>query len=71
MCNIINDHKTQVEWKIQLTIAIHFLSSKDTGEMHTMHAKSDNIEIMTGNEKNGFVEKFFEHLLQKYQEDLE
>ena len=59
MCNIINDHKTQVEWKIKLTIAINFLSSKDTGERRTMHSKSDNIEIMIGNEKNGFIEEVF------------
>ena len=35
----INDHKTQGEWKIQLTIAINVLSSKDTGETRTMHYK--------------------------------
>ena len=56
LCKIINDHKTQVERKIQLTIAINFLSSKDSGEMPNMHSKSDNIEIMIGNEKNGFIE---------------
>ena len=56
MCDIINDHKTQIECKIQLTIAINFLSSKDSGEMPNMHSKSDNIEIMIGNEKNGFIE---------------
>ena len=26
--DIINDHKTQEEWKIQLTIEINFISSK-------------------------------------------
>ena len=57
MCDIINDHKTQIECKIQLTIAINFLSSKDTGEMRIMHSKSDNIEIMIDNEKTGFIEE--------------
>ena len=57
MCKIINDHKTQVEWKIKLTIAINFLSSKDSGEMPNMHSKSDNIEIMIDNEKTGFIEE--------------
>ena len=36
--------------KIQLTIAINFISSKDIGKEHVMHSKSDNIEIMI-NEK--------------------
>ena len=35
---IINDHKIQGEWKIQLTIAINFMSSKDSHESGTMHS---------------------------------
>ena len=27
--DIINNHKTQGEWKIQLTMSINFISSKD------------------------------------------
>ena len=41
---MINDHKTQGEWKIQLTVAITFLSSKDTNKTRTMH--SNNIVII-------------------------
>ena len=41
---IIN-HKTQSEWKIHLTIAINFISCKDSDETSTMHTKSDNVEI--------------------------
>ena len=36
--------------KIQLTIAINFISSKDIGKERVMYSKSDNIEIMI-NEK--------------------
>ena len=36
-----------------------------------MHAKSDNIEIMIGNETDQIIEKLFETLLQRYQEGLE
>ena len=68
--NIIN-HKTQGEWKIQIKIAINFLSSKDTGEMRTMHSKSDNIEIIIGNETDEITEELFEYLLQKHQKGLE
>ena len=49
--NTITEHKTQGEWKIHLTMAINFISSKeDSDETRNMHAKSDNIEIMMGNE---------------------
>ena len=39
LVDVINDHKTQSEWKIQLTTAINFISSKDSDETRTMHAK--------------------------------
>ena len=55
----INDHKNQGEWKIQLTIAINFVSSKDTDEKHTMHSKGDNIEIIIGNETDEIIEELF------------
>ena len=32
--------------KIQLTIAINFISSKDNNEKRVMHSKSENIEII-------------------------
>ena len=40
--DIINDHKTQGKWKIQLTIEINFISSKDSDETLIMTSKSDN-----------------------------
>ena len=36
-----------------------------------MHSKSDNIEIMIGNETNETIEELFDSLLQKYQTGLE
>ena len=45
--DIINDLKQSDTWKIQLTITINFISSKDDNdEERVMHSKSDNIEIM-------------------------
>ena len=38
LSDTINDHKTQAEWKIQLIIAINFMSSKDSNETRTMHS---------------------------------
>ena len=39
---IINNLKKSDKWKIQLTLSISFMSSKDTDEKHIMHSKSDN-----------------------------
>ena len=39
---IITLEKTDI-WKIQLTIAISFISSKDVEEERVMHSKSNNI----------------------------
>ena len=68
---MINDHKTQSEWKIQLTMQINFISSKDSDETRNMHIKSDNIEIIIGSETNDIIEEFRESLLQNYQKGLE
>ena len=48
--NKIIEHKTQSELKIQLTMAINFISSKDSDETRTMHGNSNNVEIMMGSE---------------------
>ena len=58
--DMINDHKTRTEWKIQLPLQINFISSKDSKESHTIHSKSHNIEIMMGNERDEIIEKLFE-----------
>ena len=52
-------------------MAINFISSKDSDETRTMHARSNNVEIMDGSETNEIIEDLFESLLQKYQEGLE
>ena len=71
LSDIINDHKTQGEWKIHLTMAINFFSSKDSEEIRTMHSKSDNIEILISNETNESIEELFESLSQRYQKGIE
>ena len=69
--NKMIEHKTQSEWKIQLTMAINFISSKDSDETRTMHTKSNNVEIMIGSETDEAIEELFKSFLQKYQEGLE
>ena len=72
LIDMINDHKNQGEWKIQLSAEINFISSKpDSDETHIMHTKSNNIEIMIGSDTNEVIEDIFKSLLQRYQENLE
>ena len=71
LSGIINDHKTQEEQKIYLAITITFISSKGSDQTRMMHSKSDNKEIIIGNETYEIIEELFETLLQRYQERLE
>ena len=60
LVDIINDHKIKSAWKIQLTIAINFTSSKpDSSETSIMHAKSDIVEILIGSETEKAIEELF------------
>ena len=52
---------------MQLIMSISFISSKDSDEARNMSTKSNNIEIVMGNETGGIIDKLFESLLQKYQ----
>ena len=52
-------------------MSINFISSKDSDEISTLRTKSNNVEIMIGNEIVEIIEKHFESLLQKYQEGVE
>ena len=47
-------------------MSINFIFSKDSDETRNMHKKSDNIEILIGNETDEIIES----LLEKYQEEL-
>ena len=70
--NKVFNYKIQYgELKIQLTMSINFISSKDSDETHNKHTKSNNIEIMIGSQTNDIIEEFFESFLQRYQERLE
>ena len=70
--NEVSDYKTQFgEWKIQLTMAINFISSKVSDETCNIHAKSNKLEIMVGSKTDEIIKELFKSLLQKYQEGLE
>ena len=60
--DIIDNIKQSDTWKIQLTIAINFISSKnDTDEEQVMHSKSDNIEIMINDEADEVIKIFLNY----------
>ena len=48
--NVIDKVKKSDEWKIQLTMKVRFLSSKDNDHEKSINSKSNNMEIMIGNE---------------------
>ena len=67
LSDIINNHKTQGEWKIHLTMAINFISSKDSDETRTMHTKNGTVEIMMSSE----TDKIIEGILNLFFKDIE
>ena len=65
MKDIIINLQEPDTWKIQLTIAINFVSSKDAEEKHVMHSKSENKKFALYNNVNGVVDKpFLSHFFQ-------
>ena len=65
MRDIINDHKTQVEWKIHLRMVINFFYSKDSKETCIMYSKSNNKEVM-GGETDKIIKDLFDSFLGKF-----
>ena len=60
----INHLKKSDTWKIQSTIVINFISSKDNDEEHVIHSMSGNTEftIYDNADKNYFFNYFFLHI---------
>ena len=69
--NIIIDLQNSDSWKIQLTIVINFISSKDVDKDLVMHSKSDNVEFTSCNDANEIIDEPFKSLHLIYQENLE
>ena len=65
MKDIIIDLQKSDTWKIQLTIAINFISSKDVDEDRVMLSKRDNIEFVSFDNANEIVNELFESLLSR------
>ena len=71
MRDIITDLQESYTWKIELTISISSIFSKEFEAERAMHAKSDNKEFMTYDNANDIFDELFESLLPNYQESLE
>ena len=68
---MIDNHKAYSERKIQSIMKINLISSLYIDELHIMHTKSDNIEIMNGIEAKDIINELFKSFLGRYQENLE
>ena len=69
---LIEEYKIKGEWKVQLTTEVNFISLKPgSDETRIMYTRSDNIEIMFGDDNGDIIEQLFESLLKKYEENLQ
>ena len=48
-------------WEIQLTTEINFITYKDHDEEHTIHSKSDKIEVMVKTKQMKLLKNFLNH----------
>ena len=66
---LINYYKNKGEWKLQLIAEINFISLKPGfDETRIMNTRSDNIEIMIGDDNDDIIEELFKSFLQKYED---
>ena len=57
-------------WKIQISMHVNFISSKDTGETPTIYVLSDNVSIMRGSDTDNIIREIFRSFLRNYQKEL-
>ena len=67
---IINNLKKSDSWKIQMTIAIIFISSKGNDKERVMLLKSDNTEIIVNHKADEVIEELFYSPFSRYQTGL-
>ena len=64
--NKIIDFQNSDTRKVQLTIAINFISSKNAEEERETHSTSKNIKFTSHNDANEVVDELFESLHSRY-----
>ena len=70
MRDILIDLQESDIWKIQLTMVINFISSKDVDEERLMYTKSDSKQFMTYNNVKNIVDELFNTRIIRYQDNL-
>ena len=69
--HLIIDHRIAGKvWKIKISMRVNFISSKDTGEIRTIHVWSNNESISWGSDTNDIIRELFRYFLHNYQEQL-
>ena len=68
---MIDDYKSNGEWKIQITMRIIFISFIDGNKTQVMHTKSDNVEIVNGTDTSDAINKLISSFMKRCQEGLE
>ena len=63
--------KILIHGKIQLAIAINFILPNYIEEEYEMHSQTDNIKFTSYNDASKVVDKFFESLFSRCQDNLE
>ena len=73
LSDLINENKAiennSNEWKIQINMHVNFVSSNDTGEIHTIFEWSDNEEIRLGNETDDIIKRLINSFLNNFQKE--
>ena len=66
-----NDHRiARRVLKIQISMRVNFVSSKDTEETRTIYLWSDNVSIMWSSDVDDIIREFFRSFLRNYQDEL-
>ena len=69
---LLEEYKQKGEWKVQLTIEVNLISLKPgSDETRIMYTRSNNIEMMFGDDNDDIIEQLFESLLKNYEENLQ
>ena len=64
--DIINNLRKFDMWKIELTLPINVISTRDNNEERVMNSKSDIKEITINEKADKVIEKRFKSLLNRY-----
>ena len=69
--DLINDHRiAKSVLKIQISMRVNFISSRDTGETRSFYVWSDDVKIMWGSDTDDIITELFESFKKIYKEQL-